>query len=874
MARIRKIQSSFTAGELTPRLLGRSDLAKYQVGLQRLLNFIVSPYGCIYRRPGTKYITSSMSTTKNANKLVRFEYSNSQAYILEFTTTKIRFYKDQGVILQGRDLTNGTFTSGITGWTSASSGTGAIAHDAGNGRLSLTSTGAGNEARAVADVLANFGVGTYTVTVDVYTNSVTYKVGTASNTSDIATGTLTAGLAKTFTFTPTTNGNVYITFQSTANVGLDNISINSPAYEINFSCTDVTALRFAQSYNTLYIVRGDASPQTLTRLGHDNWVLEDMVFEEPPYLDANADESITITPSGTTGSITVTASSAIFASTDVGRAIRYKSGPDKEQVQTYEGTGAQTYFDIPFYPQTSDDLVVNFVENTGARTSKTYTAGVPGAGQFTITSGQVRTGDTATTSQLVEIAPKNAGSGEWGWMTITGYTSTTQVTATVEYTLGGTNASSDWRLGAWSDTTGYPTVVALHEQRLWFASTTEQPQTFWGSQIGNYTNFQPDDVLRKGSVDNETSVSFTIGDSKAQTIQWMASKGSLLLGTSNSIRSARGSNGSITASNISIRKEADVSCEFAEVAETANEVIFIERLGKRVYSIFYSFEIDGYAIDDLLLFSEHLGKESKLTNVVYQDENKLLWATRDDGTLLSCTYIRSQEVKGWARHELGGTNVSVNSIAVIPGSTYSELWLLVGRTINSAATQYVEVLSEDFFNADKEDAVFLDSSLTYSGSAASTVTGLSHVNGESISILANGAVHPNETVSGGSVTLDYAITKGTFGFNYTSELETVGIEGGSVIGTAQSAISKILELGIKFYESIGCKVGYSSSNLDTIPFRSASDSMNTSPSLYSGYKKIKFPGGYHDEYKCFVRQDQPLPLTILNLVFLATVSDS
>jgi hypothetical protein len=724
-------------------------------------------------------------------------------------------------------------------------------------------------------LVPNLGVSTYTVTVDVLGASVTYRVGTTIGGSSIATGTLTVGSAKTFTFTPTLNGTVYIEFQSTGSAQIDNVLLDSPIYVIDspYVQAELNELRFARSYDTMYITHPDHTPYQLQRLGHDNWRLTQVIFVEPPYLDENITDT-TITPSATTGSITVTASTSIFVSTDVGRAIRYKAGPDKSDVTTYTGTGAQTYFDIPFYPQGSSDLIVNFIESSGVRTSKTYTSGVPSAGQFTITNGQVRTGDTASTSQRIEISPVNAGSGEWGWMTITAYTSGTQVTALVEKDLAGTNASDQWRLGAWSATTGYPKTAVIHEQRLLFANTTNQPYTFWGSEIGNYTNFQPDNVLYKGVVDNDTSYSFTLSGESSQAILWLRSKGALILGTSSSIHSAKGSSGSITVSNITVRKESDVRCADIDPAETKDEVIFIDKRGRRVYSVFYQFEIDGYAVQEIALLADHLGGQYPIQELDYQDSSKTIWARRSNGTLISCIYLRSQDVNGWSRHTIAGNNVSVEAICVVPGSTEDELWLEVARKINNVDKKYIELLLPRFEFLTKENSRFLDCSSAYTGALADVISGLDHLEGETIEVLANGAVHPNVTVSGGQVTLNYEVTNATFGYGFVSEIETLPIDAGSQIGSSIASISRITEVAFKFKESLGGEFGYDEVSTDIIPFRTSDDVMNSSPELFTGLKILKFNTGFNRDYKVYLKQEQPLPMTVLNIIFKAQISDA
>lgn len=869
MARIRKLQSSFTTGELTPKLQGRVDITKYSSGLKQLLNFIVSPFGAVTRRPGTRYVSESKGSAVYS-RLIDFEYSNTQTYTLEFFAGGIRFFTQQGQLLSSASITNGTFDSNITGWTSRSTGTGAISHS--SGKLQLTGS-VGNDARAY-QVVTTTGVGNHTITLDVGTASINYRIGNSIGASDLASGTLTTGTGKTIVFTRATSASTWIEFESTTTSTVDNVTITNPPYEINtsFSSDEIDHLRFAQSYDTLYIVHANHPPSKLVRYASADWRLSTIEFDEPPYEEINSTD-ITLTPSGTSGTVTVTASEALFASTDVGRAIRFKAGPDRSDVVVLTGTGSQIYFDIPFYPSQEGDIEVNSIAVNGSKTSLVYTSGIPSSGEYSIIGQQVLVGVAPTVSEQIEILPANAGSGEWGWMEIVTYVSSTEVTCLVKRELAGANSSEEWRLGSWSETTGYPKLVVFHEQRLWFANIETRPQYFWASQTGNYSNFQPDNALFSGQIDNDTSFSFEIASEFAQSIMWMVSKGSLLVGTTNSVFAVKGGTGGVSTSNISVQKQFDVPCEDTEPSLTSNEILFIERGGKRIWSTFYTFDLDGYTPIELTLLADHIGGQSKFTSITWQPSLRCLWALRENGTIASCTYIRAQEVTGWAIHELGGTNPSVVSIVNLNGETFSEIWMVIQRTINGNTERYIEFITNVFEYIDKENAVFSDSSLEYDGVSTSVITGLDHLEGESVSILSNGTATANKIVTGGQITLDKSTTRAIIGLGYVSRLETLSIEGGSVIGTAQSSISRVVSVAIRFFETIGCQVGFRDDILEQIVFRTASTPLSQSPSLYSGWKEIDLRGGYDNEYGCYIEQNQPLPLTILSLVFNATVSD-
>jgi hypothetical protein len=157
----------------------------------------------------------------------------------------------------------------------------------------------------------------------------------------------------------------------------------------------------------------------------------------------------------------------------------------------------------------------------------------------------------------------------------------------------------------------------------------------------------------------------------------------------------------------------------------------------------------------------------------------------------------------------------------------------------------------------------VDSGLTYSGSAATTISGLNHLEGQSVSILANGATHPNKTVSSGSITLDRAVTKAHIGLGFDSTLQTMRVDAGGTEGTAQGKIKRIHDITLRLFRTVGIQVGSSESEIDRIPFRSSADSMDTALSLFTGDKELEFRGGFDNDGFIVVKQNQPLPTTVL-----------
>lgn len=862
-------QYSFNSGLVSPRLIGNANVAKYQNALAESMNLIAGPYGYITARPGFQYIAEANSSSVKSY-LYPFKYSDEQTYVLETTTNTIRFFKDSGQILQGRGITNGTFTTDLSGWTTRNSGTGAVAQS--GGVASFTSSGAGNEAR-MYQTLARAGIKQYTVTCDVATNSLTYRVGVTAGGSTLGTGTLTAGTGKTFTFTPTTNTTIYIEFEAVANATLDNVVLSNPVYAIDttYATADCADLIIAQSFDTAYITHGSYPPKALVRYGHDNWDFSSVELQDGPYLDENV-TTTTITPSGTSGSITLTASTSIFASTDVGRLVRWKSGPDNTDAIQYNNPGAtQKFFDITFFPKDSDNVEVYRYSTTGAQTLLTYNSGVLGANDFKITSGQVELYAALSSGEKLLVQRKNTGSGEWSWLTITAYSSGTSVTATVSGdALGGTNASTYWRLGAFSQTTGYPKLCTFHSQRLWFANTATQPDGIWASTIQDFTNFSPDNSLNKGQIDADTA--FGVVVSGIIAIKWMKATNTLLVG-GEGIKSINKGLSSISLSNLTILPEEATICADIEPVVTANEVLFSENQRKALRAVGFTFQSDSFTTENVSLLTDNLFETSPLQKIVYQTAPfPIIWAIKDDGKLVSCTYDKTQQVIAWGEHAIGGTAVEVESICSIPQDTSSQVWAVIKRTINGATKRYIELMAEMFYLDTQEDACFSDSYLVYDGASVGTLTGLSHLEGQVVTIQSEGGVQTNKTVASGSITLDLNTTHAVVGLPYSMYGRTVPLDTGAPAGAAIGRKSRVTDIILNMFETYGCSVGYLDTDLTEANLRPAGLTGGQAYPLYTGQYRLFSGGDTQDTYEVYFSNPYPLPFTIRNITYKVDIS--
>jgi len=410
----------------------------------------------------------------------------------------------------------------------------------------------------------------------------------------------------------------------------------------------------------------------------------------------------------------------------------------------------------------------------------------------------------------------------------------------------------------------FPSVVTFFEQRLVYASTAANPQTIWFSKNADYNNFTV------GTGDNDALI-YTIASNTVDSIRYLSSTRVLAIGTTGGEFVLTSTNdGPVTPTTTLIRKYSNYGTANVEPVQVADVTLFLQRGARKVREFKFVGDVNtsGYAAPDMTILAEHI-TQGGITAFAYQQEpESIVWALRSDGTLLGLTYRREEEVVGWHKHVIGGVFGSgqavVESIAPLPTDTGNDdLYLIVKRTINSQTKRYVEVLKPFDFGSVTTAAFFVDSGLAYSGSAVTSLSGLYHLEGQSVAILANGATHPDETVSGGGITLDYSSTTAAVGFSYTSEMQTMRIESGSEDGTSQGKPKRIHAVTLRLFETVGIEVGNSSSEIDRIPFRDSSMLMDQGIPLFTGDKEIEFPGGFDNDDRIYVRQSQVLPMTVL-----------
>jgi len=802
MARVSSIVTNFRAGELSPRLEGRIDLQKYNEAAQTLQNMLVFPQGGTTRRPGTKFAGRSKDGGKV--RLINFEFSDEQAYVLEFGANYIRFFKDGGILTEA--------TIAITAITQANPAV-----------VTSNSHGFSNGDR----VFISGVVGMTQV------NSLEFTVaGATTNTFQLS------GV----------DSSAYTTYSSGGTVG------KIVEVTTTYSITDIFEINHAQSADVLYLAHKDHEPAKLTRTTATSFTLSDIAFVDGPYLDENLTDT-TLYASADTGTITITASASLFTSADVGRLIRFREVLEV----TYDEWAAST----------------SYANNEFVRYDGHVYKQVTGSTQTSGNTPPVHTSGTET-----------YGAIDWeyrhddtGYAKITVFTSATVVTAVVQEDDGGisvlphnvvgaSNATKKWSLGAFDGDQGFPRAVAFYEERLYFAGTTGQPQSIFGSVTADFENHTP-------GTEDDKAVNITIASDQVNVIKHLLPARFLQVLTTSSEFTLSGGTGTtpVTPTNINVLRETTFGSSDIRPLRAGNSTILIQKGLEKVKEITFDLDTDGLLGVDLSILADHLPRGG-LTDMIWQQEPELiLWFVHSDGGLIGLTYDRANGAVGWHDHDLGGSGI-VESITAIPSGAEDQVYLSVKRTINGATVRHIETLTTIDFGDDVGDAFYVDSGLTYSGSATTTITGLNHLEGETVAILADGAAHADKTVSGGSITLDRSSSKVHVGYSYSSIVETLRMEAGADDGIAQGKIKRIHGVTARFFKSVGAEIGPDVNNLDRLPFRDSSMDMDTAIPLFSGDKEIFFPSGYDNDARVVIRQNQPLPMTVLAIVRRSNTFDA
>jgi len=723
MAKTSKILQSFNKGELTPLVDMRIDQQAYQMGCRTMENFYPLIYGGAERRQGTYYVAAAKDGTAKI-RMIDFVFSVDQAYILEFGNQYIRIYLNNGRFVGLTAGNNSTWTDATKYYAGdfAEGGTDGdiyrclITHtsddDGGNGTGGDPDSD-GNSIQWVNCSVDAWATGqAYTTSSYVSYSSVVYKCK-AAHTS--ATGGGDGGGGE-----PDTNTTQWIRADAT-NLTSDMY----PIYEIPspYLTADLFELKLEQSADVMYITHPQYEPRKLSRYSTTTFVLEELNYQDGPFQDINTVTTAIITPSATTGTITLTASgtnadgttfepfqsgTGMYGSSTAGHSPSGSTGDANagtsqtnpsitgalfkllHALEDYELSGTFTAPGITdpllVYKGVTWDFVTKGTWGGTILIERSYDwDGSTGTWEtiFTVVSQQNNNVQVDGTEEIddayyrIQAEKLNIGTAGYifsvrdsshiGIAEIVSVTSGTVATATVTTALGSTDGTHRWAEGYWSNYRGWPNCVAISsEERLTFAGSPSFPLTVWGSVSGDYTS------MRIGILDDDAIIFTLVGSGRQNSIRWIVSKNLLVLGTYGGEHTlgASGENEALTPTNVRAQIHSTYGSEDIQALVVGNAILYVQRGGRRLREMHYDFAEESQVSEDLTVFANHIS-EGTIDDMAYQrTPDPMLWCVRGDGQMAVLSYERAQDVWSWCRIIIDTNDLEgdFESVAIIPTS--------------------------------------------------------------------------------------------------------------------------------------------------------------------------------------------------------------
>ena len=519
-------------------------------------------------------------------------------------------------------------------------------------------------------------------------------------------------------------------------------------------------------------------------------------------------------------------------------------------------------------------------------TTTTLTPSAATGASITITASSVVGINNDTGFQTTDVGRliRLREGSTWGYVTILTRVSTTIVTASVASTLTNTNAKVSWRLGLWSDTTGFAANGVFYEDRLVLAGTTVTPQRFDLSKTGDYENFAPSSTT--GAVADDNAISFTLNSKDVNPIYWMVNNiKALLIGTGGSEWQVKPSSlgTALTPTNVSAKRMSSYGSINTAPVEAGVAVLFLQKAARKLREMAYVFQDDTFLAPDMTLLAEHVSHPGIIKLALQLSPQPIIWALKSDGSLTALSYSREQSVTGWHRHEIAGPGDAeggpciVEDIAaqISPDGTRDELWLIVQRYINGETVRSVEVMTKIWESTDDIlTSFYADYGWTQiSGSPTATVDGLFWLEGETVGVMADASAHPPRTVTNGKITLDYTASVVTLGYHYNSDGEDLPDESNSNDGSGQGKTKRIGRIGFWVMDMLGFTFGPALDRLTRQITSLWGQDFGVAKPLVTGVFREMMPGDFDKIGSVAWRCNGPFPGTVLSLMTQTTVSD-
>ena len=503
-----------------------------------------------------------------------------------------------------------------------------------------------------------------------------------------------------------------------------------------------------------------------------------------------------------------------------------------------------------------------YMETNTTTTTLTPSAFAPGAG-VTLTASAVTGINNDTGFQTTDVGRfiRIQEGTVWGYCLITARTNTTVVIVTVILTLTDVTAKTEWRLGSWGGTKNFPSTITIFEQRLVFGATSLEPQHIWLSTTGSYEDMSPS--ATGGTVADSDALTYKLGSSKVNAIQWLSGAQQLYIGTAGEEFSMVGATlEALSAVNPPlVRSGTTEGSDVLQPVRIGSRVIFVQRSGRELRELTWSDSEQSLVTEELSLIADHfLRTPNYVVTLAYQNKpNRTIWIVRSDGALLSfCNYV-AEKVRAWSLMGSEALSGLYKWVTVIPSVDLlnDQAWFVMKRTVGGVQKHFVEMQNQD---------ISVHCGLVYSGAPISAVTGLDHLNGETVRIVGDGAVYDDQVVVRGSVDLAYGATAGPAASVIAVGPAITPNPSGSTLEPSIKDTAGSTRYKRKHWASLAFEIeetmGLTINGKTQIQYRTPADPMDSVEPSFTGTKQIANLGSSKTGVVTW-EQTLPLPATIL-----------
>ena len=878
---------SFNRGRISRLAMARTDIKRSALAASVMTNWMPRTLGSMMLRPGLQYIdTLTGNPSTNIPALIPFVFSATETALVVVNYLSVSFVVDDVMVTRPTvtaAITNPTFTSDLSGWTVA--GTAVWS----GGDASLTGDGT-NIASILQAVTINENNTEHALHIVVISGTVVLRVGSTSNgTEYIDDYTLGPG-NHSIAFT-VTSGSFYVKLYNqtefaavVSKVDIESggdLALANTFQPLLYPTTDPSGVRFDQSGDILFITSAWSLPHKIIRHDSDSrsWSFETYIPIDGPFLLENTGTT-TITPSALDGDVTLTSSTV--SSTGIFSIYNWHS--------LYSVTSVgQTVIDS----FTSENDFTGHIRVTGIGDTRTFAITVDGTFTANVTLQRsidegaswvdVATYTTITATSLTDglddqivwyrIGVKTGGytfgtascalvydaGSITGVARVTGFTSSSVVTAQVLVPFGGTTASSAWAEGSWSFRRGGPTAVGFHDGRLFWAGRDR----FWGSVTDQYYTF---DANFEGDAG---PIARSIGYGTVDNVHWLLSLDRLIAGTDSSIVTCRSSssNEPLTPTNFTPKRSVNIGSANIQAVQVDGGAYFVGADGGTLWELKYNDASLDYVPEDLTAIVPEIGAAGFTRLAVQRRPDTRIHCVRADGTVALLLFDRQENVICWCDIETDGVVIDV---CVLPGTTEDSVYYIVYRTVNGSSSYYLEKWAQESECIGGAINKLADS-FVYAAAASNVITGLDHLEGEEVVAWGGGAYLGTFTVASGSITLHATTTytNRTAGLGYQAQWKSTKLAYAAGNRSGLLLKKKIDRLGLVMVDTHaqGLEYGRTFAATDPMPQTDRYGDVDQD-SIWDEYdsQSFAFPGQWDTDSRLCLVANAPKPCTLLGVV--------